>query len=122
MEGVFSDPLHFPIVILAPGVYLPLLNKEINSFIYSIIQEIWALWVHSVSGTMLGSETTDESAPAPALVESKCREGGRKIKSMRCYRCHDRCCEGILYNLCLCVRKMLSSGTLVNKSNTVFSL
>ena len=69
MEGVLSDPLHFPTVILAPGVYLPLLNKEINSFIYSIIQEIWALWVHSVSGTMLGSETTDESAPAAALVE-----------------------------------------------------
>lgn len=96
MEGVFRDPLHFLIVIRAPGVYLPLLNKEINSFIYSVIQESWALWVHCVSGTMLGSETTDESVPAPTLVEFKCREGGMKIKSVRCFRCHDRCYEGIL--------------------------
>lgn len=38
MEGVFRDPLHFPVVILTLGVHLPLLSKEINSFIYSVIQ------------------------------------------------------------------------------------
>ena len=39
-------------------------------------------------GTMLGSETTDESVPAPTLVELKYREGGMKTKSTKCHRCH----------------------------------
>ena len=77
---------------------------------YWIIQYSWELWVHSMPSTMLGSENTDESIPAPTLRELTCRGDRHEDKVSEVPWCCDRCCERIEWKCVYLLGKCQAPG------------